>query len=645
MRTLWLDFETRSACALPKRGAYNYAQDPSTEILCASWALDDAPVQEWHAWKQPQPPAALLRALQDKRVQVRAHNASFDRLIAKYRLDVNVPVERWYCTATQARAMALPGALGDLSRAINSTVKKDTDGTRLITLCCIPQKDGTFISNTTILTRLAAYCSTDVETMRAVSDAIAPLDAATLAVYWTSERINDTGLPIDTELCAAALRYAERANEEALTLVRQLSSGALRTVRGTGIRDWIYARLPAEMQKIMHVYQDGAQKRSLAVDVRAMLLAYAEEEPDAAPADVVEMIVAADLAAFSSVGKYQAMLNRVGADGRLRGAFMMNGASQTGRFSSHGAQLHNFPRLVAKNPDAVRDSMLRGEALPGSTLAVLKSMLRPAIRPAPGRSIVRCDWSAIEARALPWLAKNADEYLGAFSTPGRDVYIEQAIKSGLGEARQAGKVVVLSLGYGGGPGALERMAKAYDVKIADAPGVVARWRSANSWAVHWWQNLIKSADTVLTKRTVVQVGRVRLAGSKAWLMLVLPSGRLVHYPQARPTETGDLEYLKAAWKPKVTETVWPRARLWHGTLAENATQAACADLLRECLVRLSAAAAPVIGHVHDEIILECETGEAQAQGGRLRKAMLDAPAWAEGLPLAAEVDIAPYFRK
>jgi len=34
MKTLWIDFETRSRCDLPARGVYNYAQHPSTDVLC-----------------------------------------------------------------------------------------------------------------------------------------------------------------------------------------------------------------------------------------------------------------------------------------------------------------------------------------------------------------------------------------------------------------------------------------------------------------------------------------------------------------------------------------------------------------------------------------------------------------------------------
>jgi len=130
--------------------------------------------------------------------------------------------------------------------------------------------------------------------------------------------------------------------------------------------------------------------------------------------------------------------------------------------------------------------------------------------------------------------------------------------------------------------------------------------------------------------------------------MLLPSGRVMHYPMAAVTqgEYGDeIEYLKASWKPKADAKKWPTARLWHGVLAENATQAACADLLRESLVRCEEQGIEVIGHVHDEIITEATEGRAKAQGAKLQRCMLTSPAWAAGFPLKAEVDISPRFRK
>ena len=43
--TLDRDYETRSNASLPKVGVDKYAADPSTEVLCAAYAVDDGPVQ------------------------------------------------------------------------------------------------------------------------------------------------------------------------------------------------------------------------------------------------------------------------------------------------------------------------------------------------------------------------------------------------------------------------------------------------------------------------------------------------------------------------------------------------------------------------------------------------------------------------
>jgi hypothetical protein len=50
-------------------------------------------------------------------------------------------------------------------------------------------------------------------------------------------------------------------------------------------------------------------------------------------------------------------------DHRVRGAFVFAGGSATGRASSYGAQVHNFTRRCADDPEAVRQAMVRGHAI------------------------------------------------------------------------------------------------------------------------------------------------------------------------------------------------------------------------------------------------------------------------------------------
>ena len=166
MNILWLDYETRSRCDLPSRGGYNYAQDPSTEILCMAYAIND---EEVALWTPDQPfPQAIVKHI-NAGGQIRAHNAGFDRLITEFVLcpDFGVPtprLEQWYCTAAQARANCAPGSLEDVGRFASSSMKKDHRGKQLIRLLCIPlrtsvtrrPKAGTIAWPLTIACRVAS---------------------------------------------------------------------------------------------------------------------------------------------------------------------------------------------------------------------------------------------------------------------------------------------------------------------------------------------------------------------------------------------------------------------------------------------------------------------------------------------------------
>jgi len=652
MKTLWIDIETRSRCDLLAHGTYRYADDPSTEILIICYAVDNRDVQTWlHG--QPLPPCLVSAfAKPPRNMRFVAHNAAFERRVLGAKFPALLDPHLWYCTATQARAAALAGSLESASRMLGTTLRKDRRGAELIRLLSMPQADGSFCEDAELMSEFARYCRDDVRVMRELSNGLPPLTEETLALYAANETVNDRGLPIDTELCEAALRYADEAAVEATARIRALTDGAISSARSIKLTHWIHERLQPQHGDLMRVMRgNDVPGLSLDRDVRANLLDAIEVNPDEFAPGVIDAIEAAEDAAVSSISKFGTMLNRVSSDGRLRGAFVLNGASQTGRFSSTGAQLHNFPRLVADDPDALRAQVIAHAPLNGSVLAALKSLLRPAIRPRSGY-IVRADWNAVEARGLPWLAgPSAARYLDTWRNPSRDPYIEQAQLAGLGDHRQAGKVVVLALGYGGGANALARMSKNYGVTINDAAAVVRNWRSANTWATGWWGALEAGAFDALRLRNCkwVEAAGVAFAADTFGLVMRLPSGRQLRYPMAAfewQRDVSVITYMKAAWKPKADAAGWPRAQMWHGTLAENATQATCGDLLRNAITVSVREGLPLIGHVHDELIGEAQTKrEAQELARAFQQRMLDAPVWARGLPLAVETDCAPYFRK
>ena len=653
---LWLDFETRSRCDLISRGGYNYAKDTSTTVLCLSYAFDDEDVQ---TWLPHQPFPQKIVEFINQGGQIRAHNAAFERLIFWYVLcpDYNVPepkLEQFYCTATQARANCAPGSLEDVGRFSGASMRKDHRGSQLIRLLSIPKSDGTFNDDPDLMAEMVAYCEQDVRAMRAISKAMRQLSDEELADYHVNERINDRGVLVDTELCTAAIGYASVELDEIEKIVSEVTEGEITSVRSTKMREWVLARVGNEAKKLMETYKDDIKKYSIDKSVRANLLVLAQENPDQVPPNVADVIQCADDLWASSVAKFKRLKELADVeDQRVRGAFVFAGGAATGRASSYGAQVHNFTRKCAKEPDAVRQAMVRSHAIVpvyGRRVTdVLKGMLRPAIIPRAGHYLVVADWSAIEARVNPWLSNcvSGVQKLDLFRT-GADVYkhnasatFRVAVDQVTDSQRQLGKVQELACGFAGGVGAFAAMGKVYGVSLPEplAKQMVNAWRMANPWAVDMWQNL-ENAYT----RAMRNVGREFSAGRVTYLFdgqhlwYALPSGRVLCYPFAR-LEPDGVTYAKSAWKPAADATEWPRGRLWRGLACENITQAVANDLLRHSLRQLD----DVVLHVHDEIVVETDQPEVIMQ--KMQEVMCTPPAWAQGLPLNIEVNTMQRYGK
>lgn len=629
----WIDFETKSNCDLKVKGAYNYAQDASTDVLCMAYAEDDADVQLW----LPGQPFPKLRG------QIRAHNASFERLIFWYVLQQNIPLENFYCTAAQARANCMPGSLEDVGRAATSKMRKDHRGAALIRQLCIPP----FNNNPKLLQEFYDYCMQDVRAMRDISKSLRELSPEELADYHVNERINDRGVLVDLKLCDAAVGYSDAEVIDIQQIVREITNGEVTSVRSPKMRQWVIDRVGPEARKMMIV--DG--KDSIDKTVRANLLAMGEDE---VPPDVADVIQCADDLWASSVAKFKRLSELSDdEDHRVRGAFVFNGGAATGRASSYGAQVHNFTRKCAKEPEKVRQAMVRGhEIVPQFGLRitdVLKGMLRPALIPAPGNVLVVADWSAIEGRVHPWLSNcPAGERKLDLFRQGLDPYIVNAsalfgvdYAEVTADQRQVGKVQELALGFLGADGAFAKFSGGLNLSPSFVKRAVAVWRRTNPWAMDHGKAL--EAAYMRAMRNPgheISAGRVTyvMHGEHLWYML--PSGRVLCYPYAR-FEADGVSYLKSAFKPKQDAKEWPRARLWRGLACENVTQATANDLLRNAMRSIP----DVVLHCHDEIAVECPAAEGENVCSLVRQVMCMPPAWAAGLPLAIEVKIMERYGK
>ena len=640
-----------------------------------AWALDDSPVKLTTDLEQI---VTLLEETISDGDILCAHNAQFERLIMQHVLNIACTPEHFYCTATQARANNLPGSLGHCAWAIGAKEQKYDGGYDLIRKFCIPNSEGRFNDRTTHpedWERFVHYCKQDVETERTIHSLMRPLTETELQEWWVNEKINDRGLLVDVDFAAKAVEYADVERAEIVEKLKDVTGGAVVKATGTKLTQYVYDRVPYEYQAIyMDRYKDDKKTKSLDADTRYRMLQAGSLDPH-----IREVIELADAASAPSTAKYRSMIRNACDDNRVRGAYVFGAASSTGRFSARGLQVHNFPR---QNYDPETDAALREDLLTPEHIADdgmmlrLKKMLRPSIMAAPGNVFICSDWEQIEGRLTPWLSVNehsnpalieqVSKKLSVYADKSRDVYCETAsdilgyeVTKSMNERQSHGKVPELSLGFGGGHRALLNMAKNYNVSMDEytARDIVYRWRAANVWAQCFWDDAMTAAESAIRHPgEIFTAGKLKFMfqpgflGDTLWNLL--PSGRLLCYPYIK-LETGkyddstEITALKANWKPKADAKEWPRNKLWHGVLVENAVQAVAADILRKTLVVCEEKGLHVVGHTHDEILLEHPASDTETvqNEAALRDIMCQGFDWTVGLPLHTDTWVGERYRK
>lgn len=637
---LYIDFETRSEVDLIFHGLRRYAEDPSTEIICMAYAFDDKKIEFW--WADEPFPQKLKNYFITG--EITAHNAGFEQAICDHVLSrthgVTAPKnEQWRCSMAMGLTNGYAGSLDALAKGLGIPHQKNPQGARLIREYCSPGHAKTFkLGDAKIM---KDYCVSDVEVMRAAVKCLRPLSNEEWGEYHINAIINERGLPIDVAFCTAAINYTREVAEDANRQIENITDGAMTKATQRNSRDeWLFPKLTEYQMSLLEVYKKGEKKISLDYDHRQYLLNCEDLNDEAR--QLLEYI---DNAGSSALKKF-AVAAHQHVKGRVHNTFLWNGAGRTGRFSGRGLQPHNIRRDVFAEEKAEE---LIGRILadyeidkPADTMArLLRSMI------AHETGLAWCDWSSIEGRVAPWLSCTSTGYskLLRFKR-GDDLYVvtaaqmfnvnEDAIDKDL---RQSGKIAELSLQFGGSHNALIGMAKNYGVTFEEdeARDIVKKWRMANPWAGEIWAAYDKAiTDAVLTPGVDFPVGRVTYhSDGLNYLWCKLPSERLLSYPkpkfeaymtpwdEERIGVTFQSHFKPAAGDPPI------RIHARGALLFQNSVQAVAADCLREAICRAHDEDLEVIGHVHDEIIIQ----GSPEDGERLNNIMLEEPWWADGLPL------------
>lgn len=667
-----IDFETRSTVDLKSTGVWPYAESPATSVYWLCYCIGDGSVKSWRPGMAD--PVDLLDHVRGGGVVV-AHNAQFEWCIWNLNL-IGVHGFEWppLTTAqlddTMARAlvMALPASLDGAADALGMEHQKDKAGSRLMKQMAKPSpaalKKGAVVwyDDEARMERLRAYCAQDVEVERALDRILPPLSPLERQIWELDQRINQTGIAIDTANARRAHTVVQAEMITANRHVSELTGGAVPTITNhKALGTWLRSR--------------GVDAPNTQAETIELLLE--GEHPD----DVRQVLEVRRDAGKASVAKLPALLAQTAADGRAHGLLMFAGAGRTRRWAGRGAQPQNLPRPDLKLHEIADALSLLSRhdaggyisALYGHPVTVLSSCLRAMFCAAPGNVLTAADLANIEGRVAAWIA--GEEWkLEAFRAfdagRGPDLYKVAYARtfggspddvSDDGDERQIGKVQELFLQYEGGAGAFATGAGAYGFDILPdgakpRPGrksipeamvkpAIDGWRAAHPAIKRFWRELNSLAIlAVQNPGTVYRTinGRVSFVNRKHFLFMSLPSGRDIPYkkPHLIMGKYGlELRY----WGTDSITKQWVPLSTYGGKLFENAVQAIARDVFAAGLLRADAAQMKIVLHVHDAAAIEHPPGQFTAKD--LSRLLCDVGPEYAGLPVTAKGYTGLFFQK
>lgn len=611
IKELSIDIETYCDIDLRKSGVYRYAEDNSFEILLFAVSVDNGPVTVYDLTKEKLP-QDILEALVDDRVIKWAFNASFERICLSTWLKKHHPEflsdgflspVSWRCSMIWSAYLGLPLSLEGVGTVLKLKDKKMREGADLIRYFCVPCKptkaNGGRIRNfphhaPNKWSTFINYNRRDVEVELAIKERVKnfPVPSFVWNEYHQDQIINDRGIGIDIDFVKAAIKIDGESKAKIQEELKAL----------TGLEN-----PNSVLQMIGWLRDHGVTTDSLDKKTVKELLKTVDET-------TAQVLKLRQQAAKSSVSKYQAMMNCVCKDGRVRGMFQFYGANRTGRWAGRLVQLQNLPQNHLPDLEEARELFGTGDLeateLIYDTQDTLSQLIRTAFVPSKGKKFIVCDFSAIEARVLSHLA--GERWRSKVFEQGKDIYCMSASqmfgvpveKHGQNsELRQKGKIAELACGYGGSVGALKAMG-ALDMGLTEEElqPLVNSWRLANPNIVLYWWDVDNAVKTAVKELIPTSTHGIQFEVKRGILFITLPSGRKLAYIKPR---IGDNQFggESVTYEGTGTAKRWDRVESYGPKFVENIVQAISRDILAFSMKQLKNF--KIVGHVHDEVIIEC----------------------------------------
>lgn len=621
-----IDLETYSDVDIKKCGAYKYAESDNFEILLFGVSVDNAPVVVYDLTAGDKIPQEILAALSDENVTKWAYNAAFERVCLsnwlrrhypEYFKTYSIPGDpvqnyldpaSWRCTMIWSAYMGLPLSLEGVGSVLKLQDQKMKGGKDLIKyFCCscrptkvnggrtrnyphhAPEKWETF----------KAYNKRDVEVELAIKQRLAkyPVPEFVWDEYHLDQEINDRGIMLDMTMVDNAIDFDERSKSSLMRSMQDITS---------------LDNPNSVIQMKQWLSDNGVEMESLG---KKEVAQFVKDPNGNANSNIKEALQLRLQLAKSSVKKYQAMQNAVCKDGRAHGMFQFYGANRSGRWAGRLIQLQNLPQNHMPDLAEARELVRTGDydtmqLLYDDIPDTLSQLIRTAFIARNNYKFIVSDYSAIEARILAHLA--GETWRSKVFAEGKDIYCASASqmfgvpveKHGVNaHLRQKGKIAELALGYGGSVGALKSMgALEMGLSEDELQPLVDSWRASNPMITAYWWDVDRAVKTAISKRLQTEVRSIKFFYKSGMLFIKLPSGRCLSYVKPRIGENrfgGE----SVTYEGIGTTKKWERIESYGPKFVENIVQAVSRDLL--CFAMKNLRHCFIVGHVHDELIIEC----------------------------------------
>lgn len=666
-----IDFETRSYWSVTDVGAWRYAQDPTTEVLCMGWKLGDK-AGVWVPELHKEFPPEIIAHIEAGGV-FEAHNVQFERAIWMLILcpRYGIPMPRyWKDTMAVCAYRGIPLSLDAAGKALDLPIKKDDHGKYLLMTLCRPkwgtkkEPDRVYREDWDLMQDLYDYCARDVVAEECLGDTLGDLPPEEQFLWLLDQKINQRGVMIDMDAIDSALRLIDKIATELNAELFKLTDGEVRTAtQRDKLLGWLKRNgLPWLVNLRKDTLEDLTRE-----DGNGNFIV-----PDMikAPEKTQKVLRIRMELAKASTKKFTKMRETVSVDRRIRGMLQYHGAN-TGRWAGRLAQPHNFPRPTIKDMDGLVEDILREDVellkeKYGSPMSAISSSLRGMIVAAPDHILRVCDFSAIEARVTFWVA-GCQTGLDVFAMSDRgdseDIYCVTAsdlvgftvIKEDHGDERQLGKITVLGCGYQMGASRLQVQAETdYSVFLEDkeAQDMVDLYRTKYKEVPDLWYGLQAAAIETVKTGHPHSYGSIiyDLVEDKAgrWLSCQLPNGRRIWYYEPhvadKKTPWGAVQDgLRYYGRDNKKGGSWGLVDTYGGMLTENVVQSISRDLMAEAMIRVENAGYPIILTVHDEIISEAPKMHGSQE--EFERLMAMPVSWAPDCPIAVEGGEVMRYRK